>query len=734
MRGWILDLTIKKDDLILWLRTAEQCIPLHMSYQPCFYLHAPGICFEDYAPMISSHPHVAKVMPEFHRLQLRRPPRPVLAVYVDSSLHFARVVQELKPLVIPRFQLYNSDLPVTQLWLLEQQHYPFEQVEVHTDEAGHYIKQIDSCDSRFAIDYPLPDFRTVNLALKDGNLFHATSSDGEALQTTEPLILQDWITEKDPDILFTEDGDARVFPTLISRARQAGVLHQLSLNRDQSPHIYPNQSLSPGRTLYHYGGPVFYRPHPYLLRGRLHLDRNHITYDSFDGLVEACRLTSFPPQQAARNSPGTGINMLQMQEALRRGVLIPETKATPEAVKTGTELLCADRGGHTISPMVGVFSDVGELDFSSMYPSLMVKYNISPDALFCDCCQDDATIVPEVGYRLCHRQTGIVPAFLEPLLKKRIIYKKRRHENPIYESRNQALKWLLVVSFGYLGFRAARFGRVEAYECVTAYARQVLLQTKALCEHKGFRVLHGIVDCVWLQKPGTTVEDYVELSDAIHEATKLEIEFEGRYRWIMFLPCRGQAYGALTRYCGAKEDGTIKVRGIELRRSDTPPFVKQFQHDLLTRMAGADDAEELQHLVPELLLIADEYIERLRNRDVSIEELAITQHISQAPEDYQQQCSQAIAAELTIRYGQELHPGQCVSYVHTNSHARHPLRRVALPDTPDAANYDTEKYIELLLRAADTLLAPLGWNYEKLLHHFSGAPQQTLLQFIPWQQ
>jgi DNA polymerase elongation subunit (family B) len=734
MRGWILDVTAQRDHMILWLRTTDQCIPLHMPYQPCFYLHAPGIRFEDYAPLLSSHPHVAKVLPEFHRLQLRGSPHPVLAVYVDSCRQFARVVREVKPLVVPRFRLFNSDLPVTQLWLLEQRHYPFEEVEVHTDETGHNITRIDSCGSRLAIDYPLPVFRTVDLSLEGGTFFHATSSEGETLQTTEPLILQDWINTQDPDILFTKDGDARVFPTLIHRARQAGVLHQLSLNRDQSPLIYPNQSLSPGRTLYRYGGPIFYRPHPYLLRGRLHLDRTHMTYDSFDGLVEACRLTSFPPQRAARNSPGTGINMLQMQEALKRGVLIPETKATPEAVKTGTELLCADRGGHTITPRVGVFSDVGEFDFTSMYPSLMVKYNISPDALFCDCCQDDATIVPEVGYRLCHRQTGIVPAFLEPLLKKRIIYKKRRHENPVYDARNQALKWLLVVSFGYLGFRAARFGRVEAYECVTAYARQVLLQTKALCERKGFRVLHGIVDCVWLQKPGTTVEDYVALSDDISEATKLEIEFEGRYRWIMFLPCRGQLYGALTRYCGVKEDGTIKVRGIELRRRDTPPLVKQLQHDLLTRMACAEDADELLRLIPQLKLIVSEYIKRLQNRDVTTEELAITQNISQDPEDYQQRCSQAIAAELTIRYGQELHPGQSVSYVHTNAHARHPLRRVALPGTPDAANYDTEKYIELLLRAADTLLAPLGLHYEKLLHHFSNAPQQTLLQFIPSQQ
>ncbi len=730
MRGWILDVTPQEEHLTLWLHTAEACLSLQMPYQPCFYLYAPGVRFDDYAPQIASHPHVLEVVPEFHPLRLRGPPRPVLAIAVEAPAFFTQVINDVKTLAVPKFQLFNSDFSVAQLWFLEQQHYPFEEVEVHTDISGLHVKQIDSVDSRWAIDYELPAFRTVSLHLEENGDFCATSSEDDTLCTSEPLLLQDWITTKDPDILFTEEGDARVFPTLIDRARQAGVLHQFSLNRDHSPHLCPNQPLPSGHVTYRYGGPVFYRPAAYALRGRLHLDRKHMTYGSFEGLVEACRLTSFPAQRAARNSPGTGINILQMQEAMKRGVLIPETKTTPEAFKTGADLLFADRGGHTITPKVGAFSDVGELDFTSLYPSLMVKHNISPDALFCDCCPDDATLVPETGYRLCRRHTGIVPAFLEPILKKRIAYKHRRHDNPIYEQRQAALKWLLVVAFGYLGFRAARFGRVEAYECVTAYARRVLLQTKKVCERRGFQVLHGIVDCLWLHKPGTSVDEYIALSDAIQVATGLPIEFDGRYRWIMFLPCRGQLHGALTRYFGAKEDGSIKVRGIELRRRDTPPLVKQLQLELLTRMAGAEDVEELTTLVPELLIIVKEYLDRLQEGDITIEDLIITQRISQLPDDYQQRCSQAIAAELTIRYGQELQPGQNVSYVHTNTEAQHPLRRVALPDTPEAAHYDKHKYTELVLRATDTLLAPLGWNQDRLEQHFREVPlQHSLLDF-----
>ncbi len=727
MRGWILDVTPRPDHLVLWLRTATECVPLEVPYQPRFYLHAPGVQFEDYAPLFESHPLVSTVTSEFHRLQLRGTPRPVLAVTVSSCTQLPRVVREIKTLAVPRFRVFNGDLSTTQLWYLEQRRYPFEQVEVHTDQSGTCVTRIDSCDSRRALDYDLPPFHTVDLHLEGEDLFCASSSNGATMQTTEPMMLQDWITTQDPDIIFTQEGDSRIFPALIQRAQEAGILRQFSLNRDHTPHVFSDKTLPAGRAVFRYGGPVFYRPHPFHLRGRLHLDRSHMTFGNFHGLIEASRLTAFPPQRMARSSPGTGINLLQMQEALNRDVLIPETKADPEQYKTGIELLNADRGGHVITPRVGVFSDVGELDFLSLYPALMIKHNISPEALFCDCCPDDATIVPELGYWLCRRQPGIVPTFLKPILDKRTYYKQHRHDNPIYEARQAALKWLLVVSFGYLGFRASRFGRVEAYECVTAFSRRVLLQTKAVSELNGFQVLHGIVDCVWLQKTGATVEDYLAVGEAIQKVTGLPIEFEGRYRWIMFLPCRNQPYGALTRYCGVKEDGTIKVRGIELRRRDTPPLIKQLQLDLLTCLAGAEDVDKMQQLVPQLLTIVKDYLELLHSGGVTTDELTITQNISKAPHEYQQQCSQAIAAELAIRYGDDVQPGQPIKYVHTDAKSRHPLRRVALPHTAAAAHYDKDKYTELLLRATDTLLTPLGWNYERLTQHFSDKPIQTVL-------
>jgi len=53
------------------------------------------------------------------------------------------------------------------------------------------------------------------------------------------------------------------------------------------------------------------------------------------------------------------------------------------------------------------------------------------------------------------------------------------------------LKWLLVTSFGYMGYNKARFGRIECHESITAYGREILLQTIDLAEEMGFEILHG---------------------------------------------------------------------------------------------------------------------------------------------------------------------------------------------------------------------------------------------------
>src|SRR4029077_14103169 len=111
----------------------------------------------------------------------------------------------------------------------------------------------------------------------------------------------------------------------------------------------------------------------------------------------------------------------------------------------------------------------------------------------------------DLGYRSCVRRVGLLPRTLAPLLARRASYKAAARSRDLSEAersrlkrRAKMLKWILVTAFGYQGYKNARFGRIECHEAINAYAREVLATLMARAERAGYRVVHGIVDSLWL--------------------------------------------------------------------------------------------------------------------------------------------------------------------------------------------------------------------------------------------
>jgi DNA polymerase-2 len=104
----------------------------------------------------------------------------------------------------------------------------------------------------------------------------------------------------------------------------------------------------------------------------------------------------------------------------------------------------------------------------------------------------------------------------------------------IYDSRQAALKWILVTCFGYLGFSNAKFGSVDAHIAVCAYARDTFLKAARIAEDNGFEVLHGIVDSFWVKKKGATAEDFQKLCQIITNEIGIPSILRP-YKWIVFL-------------------------------------------------------------------------------------------------------------------------------------------------------------------------------------------------------
>ena len=97
------------------------------------------------------------------------------------------------------------------------------------------------------------------------------------------------------------------------------------------------------------------------------------------------------------------MSSLQYYQAMKDEFLIPRNKLVAEAFKSAYDLLVGDRGGFVYEPRMGIHEKVGEVDFSSMYPSLMAKHNISAETVLCDCCPDSKLRIPELNYHICEK-------------------------------------------------------------------------------------------------------------------------------------------------------------------------------------------------------------------------------------------------------------------------------------------------------------------------------------------
>jgi DNA polymerase-2 len=585
-------------------------------------------------------------------------------------------------------------------------------------------------DSRERLDYELPMLRILRLkvttkktrriptvkdelgsiTLQIDNETIAINSGSEPDRLTQ---LGDAFRAIDPDVVLTEGGDSFIFPYLARRAQHHHILHEMILGREETPlRVYEVQ----GHSYFSYGK-ILFKQTAARLPGRLHVDEANgfISTDcGLEGLFEVARTCIIPLQRASRTTIGTSMTSLQLYHAVKADVLIPWNKNEPEEWKNGNELIVADRGGFIYEPQFGLHEFVGELDFSSLYPTIMRNMNISGETVHCACCPNSTSRVPELGWNICERWEGIVPRSLEILLRKRLRYKKLKKESTNaaarlrYDQRQAALKWILVCSFGYLGFKNARFGRIDAHIATCAFSRQILRKAVAIAESRGFKLVHGIVDSMWLKKPGATPAEYEGLCREIEAQLHFPIEFEGLYKWIVFLNSRTDPrIPVLNRYYGVFQNGKLKLRGIDLRKHDTPGIVRRCQSDMLTLLAKAENFEEFKALIPEALTVVKSYVNLIQHGAVPVEDLTVEKRLSKNPNEYRNMVPQSIAAQHLVGEGMEAHAGQTISYILTYDKSRITQNR-AIPTElmNEDSNFDSKRYVDLLLSSTTNLLLP----------------------------
>ncbi len=650
-----------------------------------------------------------------------------------------------------RFEVHNCDLRGDRTYFFTHDLFPLAFLEVENLKAGLKYALLDSVES---IDYTLPPLRIMHLKIEVAKKCKIASLQDPianiSIEQEEKRIIIDsgeeaekllqlskMVKELDPDIIVTNGGDSYFFSYLLQRAIVSEVSDKFILSRDEVPFVPKAQQ---GKTFFSYGR-TFYKAPTIRLYGRVHIDAGNtfiLNESSFQGLFEIARICRAPLHTSSRSSIGSSMSSLQFYQAFKQEILIPRNKSIPEAFKSAYELLVADRGGFVYEPKVGIHDNTGEVDFSSMYPILMVNNNISAETVLCKCCPDSHLRIPELNYNICEKRIGVVPKALELVVNKRVNYKKLRDKTPdpklkeIYDNRQIALKWILVTCFGYLGYRNAKFGTVDGHIGVCAFGRAAFLRAARISESRGFEVLHGIVDSLWLKKENTNLEEYRDLCTQVSDDIGVPLNFEGRYKWIVFLPSKMHPnIGVLNRYYGVMESGKLKVRGIEVRKHDTPRFVYNAQMEMINVFSAANNSAEFMQKIPEALNVVKAYRLKLIDGEVPIEDLIISKHLSKNPKHYKQQVSQVIAAEQLIKEGSEVHAGNNVHFVFTDSKNKRFDRRVKAEQLLDkGVNPDEKKYLQLLYASAASLLSFSNYTVKTVQDSIKGYENKNLRSYF----
>ena len=760
--GHILDVfpDERNDLMVLYLRTRRGTERVVDRYWPAFHVQGPAEDLGRLSARLEGLPSVRSAELERRRGDLLDGPeeRDVLRVEVGRYREMMRLAEMVDRLGGFRdFQLYNVDLRLAQRYLIDRGAFPMARVSVG--------RAIECLDTRLALEYELPELRRALLdveAHRSGRIMRGDDPIARVTLTPMPSVggeapdgkgeppegpvtieardgdegevlaaLTRELDRLDVDVIETADGDSVALPYLRARAEAAGgdVAAALRLGREADPGAPARKE----RSYFSYGR-IVYKPPFQALRGRVHVDRGASFLHAEGGLwglVDLARISYVPLQTLSRLSPGTAISAMQVHQALAWGHLVRWKKNVPESFRTADELARLDRGGWVMEPRVGVFGGVVELDFASLYPSLIVKHNISPESLDCACCRGPERMVPGTPFHTCGAREGLVPTVLRPVLQRRFYFKRMRDARPErrdeYEEKQLVLKWLLVTCFGYTGYKNARYGRIECHESITAAAREVLLDAKDIGEAAGYEALHGIVDSLWLRplSAAATAPDVV--AERVGRAMGIDLVLEGVYKWIVFLPCKGTGVGSLNRYYGAMEGGKLKVRGVELRRRDSPPFIKAAQQDMLDVLARADGPDAFAAMVPEALAALRRRADAVRAGTVDPKDLLFRTHASKAVDEYEQLNLTAAAMRQLREEGLEVQPGQGVRYVVTDAPSRRHQDKVLVEERLDLyEGCDVGHYLKALARAGESLLSPLGWDERRVADAIGGHRQERL--------
>ncbi len=418
--------------------------------------------------------------------------------------------------------------------------------------------------------------------------------------------------------------------------------------------------------------------------------------EAIDYVIQISALSGLPPDQVIAAAVGFRVDNYLMMETHNLGQLIPPRTEQP---------IIPYKGAIVLEPKVGLHDNVASLDFSSMYPSLMIKYNISPDTLVTGKEREDVFEVPEVKHRFRKSPSGFYRIVLTKLIEARKTTKaelKRTAPSdsryPLLKAREKAVKVMTNAVYGYAGWAGARWYSKEVAESAAALGRETINRAISFAKSLGLSVFYGDTDSLFVNYEEKLVQKF---QAEIDRQLGLEINLSEIYKRILFTEAK-------KKYAGLKTDGQIDVVGLEAVRGDWSNLARDVQNTVL-RMVLEDSSP----------MRATTYVQDL-TRDLKSKKLPLSSFIiwktlTKPVEGYEVNAPHVEAAKKMAKDGWPITAGDKVGFIITKRPGK--LFQKAEPHykvTIEEVDYDY--YIRnQIVPAAARILEILGVSEEQLL-------------------
>ncbi|MEM0043717.1 MAG: DNA polymerase II [Sulfolobales archaeon] len=420
--------------------------------------------------------------------------------------------------------------------------------------------------------------------------------------------------------------------------------------------------------------------------------------------IQLSALTGLPLDQVGAASVGNRLEWYLMREAYKYGELVPNREErTYEPY----------RGAIVLEPKPGVHENIAVLDFSSMYPNIMIKYNIGPDTFVSDpleCERIECYETPGTSYLFRREPAGFYKKVLETLLKLRKSIREEMKKYPpdsieyrILNERQKGVKVLANAAYGYMGWIGARWYFKQGAEAVTAWGRSIISNAIKIAESMGLHIIYGDTDSIFVNYDEKKIEEFIE---RISRELDLEIKIDKIYTRVFFTEAK-------KRYIGLTKEGFIDIVGFEAVRGDWTDLAKEVQEEvaeIVLKSGSVDKAVEYVRNV----------IRDLEERKIPIEKLVIWKTITKKLEEYEADAPHVKAAKILIAKGGRIAIGDKIGYVIIKGSGKVSDR--AIPYIyADVRDIDTNYYIDhQIIPASLRVLGYFGVS-EKTLRSFRGA-------------